>query len=76
MEGTDARVRINLFSDNLSHEQLLHAAIPRFAGTNLICLGLHSKNMRLELVIVLYSGLLFKEDTFFFSEFVQTLVQG
>jgi len=48
----------------------------KFTNTDLICLGLQSKNMRLEVVIVWYPGLLFEEGTFFFSEIVQTLVQG
>ena len=44
--------------------------------TDLICLGLHSENMRLELVVVWYSGLLFEEGTPFFRESVQILIQG
>jgi hypothetical protein len=48
----------------------------KLTDTDLKCLGLHSKNMCLELVVVWYAGLLFEESTFFFSEIVQTVVQG
>ena len=51
-------------------------ASPRFTVANLIRLGLHLNNVRLELVVVLYPSLLFEEGTFLISETVQTLVQG
>jgi hypothetical protein len=54
----------------------LMLALPKFTVADLIRLGLHLNDVRLQFVVVLYPSLLFEEGTFFIIEIVQTLIQG
>jgi hypothetical protein len=78
MEEANASVRKNLFFRQSFMNFISGAgnADGSRMHTNLIRLGLHLENMRPELVVALYPSLLFEESTFFFSEIIQTLVQG
>jgi hypothetical protein len=44
-------------------------------AADLVCLGLQLKNMRFELIIILYTSLLLEVCTFVFVEVIQILVQ-